>query len=103
CVSQGMTLPAALTRVSRELATVYPPLSQELKIVSEQARIAGLPQALTNFGNRVDLPDVHSFTALLIQTERMGTSVSDALSEYSDSMRESLRQRADQKANAASF
>lgn len=103
CVSQGMTLPAALDRVSRELATVYPPLSQELKIVSEQARIAGLPQALSNFENRVDLPDVHSFTALLIQTERMGTSVSEALAEYSDSMRESLRQRADQKANAASF
>ena len=39
----------------------------------------------------------------LTQTERMGTSVSDALTDYSDTMRESLRQRADERANQASF
>jgi tight adherence protein C len=49
------------------------------------------------------VPDVHSFTTLLIQTERMGTSVSQALTDYSDNMRESLRQRADEKANTATF
>jgi tight adherence protein C len=103
CVSQGMTLPASLARVSRELTNVYPALAQELKIVSEQSKVGGLQQALSNFEERVDLPDVHSFTALLIQTERMGTSVSAALSDYSDNMRESLRQRADQKANGATF
>jgi tight adherence protein C len=40
---------------------------------------------------------------LLIQTERMGTSVSVALTEYAERMRESLRQRADEKANQATF
>jgi hypothetical protein len=39
----------------------------------------------------------------LIQTERLGTSVSRSLADYSDNMRESLRQRADQKANSAAF
>ncbi|SFJ16781.1 Type II secretion system (T2SS), protein F [Planctomicrobium piriforme] len=103
CVSQGMTVPHALGRVSREFAPVYPVLSKELQIVTEQARVGNLSQALTNFSERVDVPEVHSFTSLLIQTEQMGTSVSEALTEYSDSMRESQRQRADEKANAATF
>lgn len=103
CVSQGMTLPNSLHRVGQELQGVYPDLAKELSIVSDQARIAGLPAALQSFGERVDSPDVHSFTALLMQTEKMGTSVSGALSEYSENMRESLRQRADMKGNSATF
>jgi tight adherence protein C len=55
------------------------------------------------FSRRVDVPEVHSFTSLLVQTERMGTSISEALTEYSDNMRETMRQRADEKSNAAAF
>lgn len=103
CVSQGMTLITALKRVTSELRTVFPALSQELQIVAEQAELGTLEQALTNFSRRVDAPDVHSFTSLLVQTERMGTSVSVALGDYAENMRESLRQRADEKANKATF
>ena len=103
CVSQGMTVPTALARVSKELDPVYPALAKELKIVTDQARVGTLDQALRGFSNRVDIPEVHSFTSLLIQTERMGTSMSEALTEHSDNMRESFRQRADEKANAATF
>lgn len=103
CVSQGMTLPSSLRRVSTDIAPVYPDLAKELKIVTEQARVGSLDQALTGFSNRVDLPEVHSFTSLLIQTERMGTSVSSALNDYSDNIRQSMRQRADEKANSAAF
>ena len=103
CVSQGMTLITALKRVTSELRLVFPALSQELQIVAEQAELGTLEQALTNFSRRVDAPDVHSFTSLLIQTERMGTSVSVALGDYAENMRESLRQRADEKANKATF
>lgn len=103
CVSQGMTVPSALGRVSREIAPVYPALSKELSIVTEQARVGSLSQALVNFSDRVDVPEVHSFASLLTQTERMGTSVSAALTDYSDGMRENMKQRADEKANAATF
>jgi tight adherence protein C len=103
CVSQGMTLIHALKRVTSELGSVFPALSQELKIVAEQAELGTLEQALLNFSKRVDAPDVHSFTSLLIQTERMGTSVSAALGDYAENMRESLKQRADEKANKATF
>ena len=58
---------------------------------------------MSNFARRVDAPDVNSFTSLLIQTERMGTSISVTLGEYAENMRESLRQRADEKANKATF
>ncbi|MBX3441685.1 MAG: type II secretion system F family protein [Planctomyces sp.] len=103
CVSQGMTAPAALSRVASELQPVYPALAKELKIVTEQARIGSLEQALRGLSSRVDTPEIHSFTSLLIQTEQMGTSVSEALAEHSDSMREGFRQRADEAANAATF
>ncbi|MCA9004777.1 MAG: type II secretion system F family protein [Planctomycetaceae bacterium] len=103
CVSQGMTVPHALKKIIRELAKVYPALAHELKIVIEQSSIGTFSQALANFSKRIDVPEVHSFAALLIQTDQMGTNVTSALQEYSDNMRESLSQRADEKANKATF
>ncbi len=103
CVSQGLTVQDSLKRVGREIDPVYPELAQEIRIVCEQAEVGDLETSLKNFSQRVDIPDVHSLTSMLIQTERMGTSVSSALGEYSDTMRESLRQRADEKANSATF
>ncbi|WP_437224868.1 type II secretion system F family protein [Planctomicrobium sp. SH661] len=103
CVSQGMTVPASLRRVGQDIAPVYPALAKELNIVADQARVGHLTEALSNFSERVDTPDVHSFSSLMIQTEQMGTSVSEALNDYSDSMREAQKQRADEKANAATF
>ncbi len=103
CVGQGLTVPDSLQRVGRDFRTVYPALSQELGIVNEQSKISTLQTALENFSQRIDLPEVHSLTSLLIQTERMGTSISQALTTYSDTMRESQRQQADEKGNRATF
>lgn len=103
CVSQGMTVPSALGRVGHDLEPVYPALSKELRIVTEQSRVGTLQQALANFSQRCDIPEVHSFTSLLTQTEKMGTSMSAALVEYSDNMRETVKQRSDEKANSATF
>lgn len=103
CVSQGLTVPDSIRRILPDLRSVSPALAQELRIVIEQAKLSDLPQALRNFDQRIDLPEVHSFTSLLMQTDRMGTSVSSALATYSDTMRESLKQRADEKGNRATF
>ena len=103
CVSQGLTVPDSLQRIGRDFRSVYPALSQELGIVNEQAKISTLQVALENFSRRIDLPEVHSLTSLLIQTERMGTSITQALTTYSDTMRESQRQQADEKGNRATF
>lgn len=103
CVSQGLTVPDSLSRISMDLKPVYPSLAQELAIVVDQAKVGTMNEALQNFAERIDLPQVDSLASLLTQTDRMGTSVSDALTDYSDTMRESLRQRADERANQASF
>ncbi|MCA8988743.1 MAG: type II secretion system F family protein [Planctomycetaceae bacterium] len=103
CVSQGMTLRAGLARVAWEISETYPVMSEELRIVAEQADLSTTEHALQNLNERCDVPELHSLSSLLIQTERMGTNVSDSLTEYSDAMRATLQQRADQKANAATF
>lgn len=103
CVSQGLTVSESLRRVSRELRTASPDLAQELRIVCEQSELGTLDRALENFAERTDSDEVRSFTTLLIQTERMGTSITQALAEYSDGFRDSHRQEADRKANSAAF
>lgn len=103
CVSQGLTIPDSLKRISHDLQPVYPVLASELMIVVHQAEVGNLHISLDNFADRVDVPEVDSFVSLLNQSERMGTNVSDALTEYSNTMRESLRQRTDEKANKAAF
>ena len=102
-VSQGLTVPASLKRIGPEITNVHRALSQELRIVSQQSSVSSLSDALRSFSARVDSPEVTSFTSLLLQSETTGTSISQALADYSDSMRSSLRERADSRANAASF
>lgn len=103
CVSQGLTIRASMHRISDDLRPVYPVLANELAIVSRQTEIGNLRVALNNFADRVSVAEVDSFVSLMNQSEQMGTSISDALTEYSNTMRESLRQRTDEKANKASF
>lgn len=103
CVSQGLTVVHSMAKVGKELKPIYPAMSQELNIVADQANLGTLNQALENLNKRVDVAEVHSFSALMTQTNRMGTSVSLALTEYSDNMRESLKQRADARANQSTF
>ena len=102
-VSQGLTVPQSMKRIAAEVGPVHPALAQELAIVTRQTELGSLMQAMKNFSNRIDTPDVNSFTSLLMQSESTGTSISHALTEYSDSIRNSLKERADASANAASF
>ena len=102
-ISQGLTVPQSLKRIGREIGSVHPSLAEELQLVNQQAEVGNMPQALRNFASRVDSPEVNSFTSLLIQSEETGTSISRALTEYSDSIRSSLKERADSRANLASF
>jgi len=103
CVSQGLTIQQSLRRITLELRTVHPALCKELLVVTQQAAVSNLPLALKSFSQRIETPEVSSFTSLLIQSEATGTGVSRALSEYSESIRSTLKERADSRANAASF
>lgn len=99
CIEAGLGLDAAIFRTGAELALAHPDLCEELHLVSLELR-AGLPRAgaLQNFAWRCDIPEVKSLVALLIQTDRFGTSVGQALRVHSDAMRVQRTQRAEEMA-----
>lgn len=99
CIEAGLGLDAAIFRTGVELQFTHPDLCEELHLVSLELR-AGLPrsQALTNLGWRADITEVKSLVALLIQTDRFGTSVGTALRVHSDAMRTQRTQRAEEMA-----
>lgn len=103
CVSQGLTVMQSLRRICREINGVHPALGTELAIVTRQAEVSDLPYALKAFAARIESPEVTSFTSLLVQSDVTGTALSKALTEYSDSIRATLKERADTRANSASF
>lgn len=99
CVEAGMGLNQALARVSDEMDEVSPVMSEELSTVGLEMR-AGTPreEALRHLSDRTDLSDVRSLVSMLIQTDRFGTSIADALRVHSDTLRSIRRQRAEEAA-----
>ena len=97
CVEAGLGLNAALDRVGREMELVEPALAQELTTTNLEIR-AGRPrdEALRNLGDRTGVEDLKALVAMLVQTDRFGTSIADSLRVFSDSMRTKRRQRAEE-------
>jgi len=88
CVEAGLSLERAFSKVAAEIHIKSVILGQELQLVLMETR-AGFSKekALRNFALRVGLDDVDSLVAMLIQSERFGTSIGDALRVYSESLR----------------
>lgn len=99
CVEAGLALNQALVRVAEEIRHVSILTSQELSNVNYEIR-AGVPreEALRNLGERTGVVDVRSLTTMLIQTDRFGTSIAQALRVHSDTLRTKRRQRAEEAA-----
>jgi tight adherence protein C len=99
CVEAGLGLNQALVRVSDEIDHVSGVMSEHLTMVNLEMR-AGTPreEALKNFAERTGLPDIRSLVSMLVQTDRFGTSVADALRVHSETMRTKRRQRAEEAA-----
>ena len=99
CVEAGMGLDAAINRVAQEIRIDNPTLSDELAMFSLEMR-AGMQRrdALKNLALRTDLVEVNRLTTLLIQTDRFGTSVGNALKVFSDTLRTQRYQRAEELA-----
>lgn len=99
CVEAGLGLNQALVRVSEEIRHVSMEMSEELILVNLEIRAgAERSQALRNLAERTGVDDVRALTAILIQTDRFGTSVSTALRTQADTMRTKRRQRAEEAA-----
>lgn len=98
-VEAGLGLDQALQRVGEELTTVHPALSEDLRMINLELR-AGKPraEALHNLAARTGVDDLTSLVAILVQTDKFGTSVAQALRVYSDVLRTKRRQRAEEAA-----
>ncbi len=99
CSEAGCGLDQSMVNVSRELKTVHPAVAEELAFVNMEIMAGkGRADALRNFGRRTGEDEVKKLTAILIQTDRFGTSVSDALRTQSDFLRIRRRQEAEERA-----
>jgi len=102
CVEAGYAINASLARVSEEFATKSPVLSTEFGLVTAETRTGkSLTDALRALSERTGVDDVSSLVALLVQTERFGTSVAGALRVHADAMRIRRMQRAEERAQKA--
>lgn len=99
CIEAGLGLDQAIIRLGQELNVSHPALSEELLQINFEQR-AGVPRiaAWKTFADRVDLENVRSFVAMLVQTDRFGTPISKSLGNFSDALRTQRRQMAEELA-----
>ncbi len=99
CVESGSSLDSAIDRVSREIRLKSEVLAEELGLVTLEMRAgAGKERALRNLSTRTGVDDVDTLVAMLIQSDKFGTSVGQALRVHSDMLRTKRQQRAEEAA-----
>ena len=99
CVEAGCGLDQAIVKASDELGLTYPALTYELRLITTEIR-AGKPrlEAFKNFAARTLVDDVQSLVALLVQTDKFGTSIAQALRTHAETSRVKRRQNAEERA-----
>lgn len=99
CVEAGMGLDAAINQVSEEMKISNKTISDELKLLNLELRAGkSRPEAMRNLAVRTDLEEVRTLVALLLQTEKFGTGVANALRVHSDGIRTNRYQNAEEMA-----
>jgi tight adherence protein C len=98
-VEAGLGLDQAILRVSQELDFAHPDLCSELGLINLELRAGkARSEALRNLADRTGVEDVAGLVAMLIQTDKFGTSVAQSLRVHSDTVRTKRRQRAEEAA-----
>jgi tight adherence protein C len=98
-VEAGLGLDQAIQRVAEELAYAHPELCEELKLINFELRAGkARTEALHNLADRTGVDDVASLVAMLVQTDKFGTSVAQSLRVHSEVLRTKRRQRAEEAA-----
>lgn len=101
-IEAGLGLNAAMMKVSSELKEVHPDISDEFELANLEIRVGReRDEALRNLAERTGVDDLRSLVAMLIQTDKFGTSIARAIRVFSDSLRTKRRQRAEQAAQKA--
>ena len=99
CLEAGSSLDQAIVKAGEELYVAYPALGDQLHILISEMR-AGKPrlEAFRALADRTQVDDVRAMVAMLIQTDKFGTSVAQALRTHSEVCRTKRRQRAEERA-----
>ena len=98
-VEAGLGLDQAIQRVGEEIAFAHRDLSDELRLVNLELRAGkGRTESLRALAERTGVDDLASLVAMLVQTDRFGTSVAQSLRVHSETLRTKRRQRAEEAA-----
>jgi tight adherence protein C len=99
CVEAGCSLDQGILKTTEELQISHPDLALELRTITTEVR-AGKPrvEAFKNFAARTRVDDVRALVAMLVQTDRFGTSIAQALRTHAITSRMKRRQRAEERA-----
>ena len=101
-VEAGLGLNAAMMKVAGELRDVHSAIAIEFELANLEIRVGrDRDEALRNLAERTGVDDLRSLVAMLIQTDKFGTSIAKGLRVFSDSLRTKRRQRAEQEAQKA--
>jgi len=101
CADSGLSMEAALTRVSSEMTDSYPSLCANIHMANLEIRAGRtLTEALDHLADRLGLDEARSFATLIQQSAELGSSITEALRVYSDDMRHKRLSRAEEKAYA---
>jgi tight adherence protein C len=102
CLEGGISLPAALARVSQELSSAHPELAIELAIVVRETRLGrSVSESLKACADRFDLEELKTMASVISQSERFGASLSNAMTVFADTMRVKRMTIAETKAQQA--
>jgi len=102
CMEAGLGIDQAMARVGEEIRLTAPELAEEFQIINREQR-AGKPRldAWRSMAERVDIDFVRQFVAMLVQTERFGTPIANALGQFADTLRTRRTQAAEEVAAKA--
>ena len=99
CVTSGMGLDMAWNSVADHVRGVSPIMADEMSLANLEMQLGSARiDALRHMADRTGVDELSSLVGLLVQSERFGTSVSDALRTYAESMRQNRSQRAEENA-----
>lgn len=100
CVEAGLGLEAAFSRVGMEMITSHPLLAEQFGAVVLELRAGrSHDDALRRMADRAGVDDIRAFCTLLIQSTKLGSSISQTLRTYASEMREKRRLRAEERAH----
>jgi tight adherence protein C len=103
CLEAGLSLRAGISRVAKELKSTHPLLAAELLIVEREIQLGcSGGDALKRFANRFDMEELRSLASVVMQAEKFGASIAQALRVHADGLRTKRFQSAEERAHKAS-